>query len=621
MAKEREIPVNVKMNVDAKDANESIEEFGERVGKLRDSNKKTAKQASKDWTGFADLFSGLLPRNLQMMIRRFKSTRRAVGRLSKSFKILKSAFAGLGIGLLLLALETLISRWDDITRLLSGVTDEQERYNKVVKASSEALDDYNTRNAEYIRIVQDTTSTTADRTQALDTLASSMREVKDLDIESADGLDRFNKAVERQIELVTIQAQEQELLNQINELRNEKNEVELSWYDYLANKKDRQAKLDSKKAEKDDVINGLLEQYNQLQRDRLKVEQETTEELNRQREEAEKAAEAERERQRLAAEAQRERERLEQQAIKNAEYREEVMQTLERDELLRSLNARDRARKELELEREEAKQKLQDANATHEELEALAVYYDNRKKELERGFAEEDAALRAEADEKFGEKEEDQFLARQAKLTDEYEQLRIKYADHKDVLLQLDQWYASEKQKIDDDAADHELKTRLANLDAEAGARNAKLRAAEDIASQLMRLSEEGSNAQKAFAVTQVLLSQAQAVSSAIASAVKAAANTGPAAPVVTPLLIAQMVGIALSSFAQVRSILQQAGADAPSAVQRGGGGGGQTQALVPQGVGGRQQQVPQVNQSYVVQSQLQGMMHLQSGLEKRLHL
>ena len=621
MAKEREIPLNAKVNVDAKDAGESIEEFGQKVENLRKSSRRTTKEGKKDWGQFADLFSGLLPRNLQMMIRKFKSTRRAVGRLSKSFKILKSAFAGLGIGLLILALETLISRWDDITRFLSGVTDEQERYNDVIKASSEALDDYNTRNAEYIRIVQDTTSTTDARTQALDTLASSMREVKDLDIESADGLERFNKAVDRQIELVSIQAKEQELLNQINELRNEKNEVELSWYDYLANKKDRQAKLDSKKAEKDDVINGLLEQYNQLQRDRLKVEQETTEELNRQREEAEKAAEAERERQRLAAEAERERERLKQQALQNAEYREQVMQTFERDELMRSLNARDRARKELELEREEAKQKLQDANATYEELEALAVFYDNRKKDLEQKFAQEDAAMRADADKKFAEKEENQFLERQAKLDDEYLRYREQYKDHKDILLQLDKWYAGEKQKIDDDAADHELKTRLANLDAEASARNAKLRAAEDIASQLMRLSEEGSNAQKAFAVTQVLLSQAQAVSSAIASAVKAAANTGPAAPVVTPLLIAQMVGIALSSFAQVRSILQQAGANAPSAVQRGGGGGGQTQALVPQGVGGRQQQVPQVNQSYVVQSQLQGMMHLQSSLEKRLHL
>lgn len=621
MAKEREIPLNAKVNVDAKDAGESIEEFGEKVDNLRKRSRRTTKEGKKDWGEFANLFSGLLPRNLQMLVRKFRSTRRAVGRLGKSFKVLKSAFAGLGIGLLIIALETLIDRWDDITRLLSGVTEEQERYNDVVKAGSKALDDYNTRNAEYIRAVENSSESTAIRTEALDTLAKSMREIKDLDIESAEGLERFNEAVERQVDLVRIQAEEQELLNQINTLRNEKNETELSWYNYLANEKGRQQILDDKKAEKDVEINALLERYNKLQQERLTHEADRTAELERQAEEARKAAEAERERQQQEAEAEREREQLKQEALRNAEYREGVMKTFERDELLRSLNARDRARKELELEREEAKQKLEDANASAEELEALAVFYDNRKKDLEQRFADEDLKTREEADKKFSEKEENQFLERQAKLDDEYLRYREQYKDHKDILLSLDKWYAGEKQKIDDDAAANELKTRLATLDAETSARNAKLRAAEDIATQLNRLSEEGSNAQKAFAVTQVLLSQAQAVSSAIASAVKAAANTGPAAPVVTPLLIAQMVGIALSSFAQVRSILQQAGADAPSAVQRGGGRGGQTQALVPQGVGGRQQQLPQVNQSYVVQSQLQGQMHLQSSLEKRLHL
>ena len=171
-------------------------------------------------------------------------------------------------------------------------------------------------------------------------------------------------------------------------------------------------------------------------------------------------------------------------------------------------------------------------------------------------------------------------------------------------------------------AADEEaLQDELRRLDLIAQARNANFRAAENISTQLERLAEDGTNAQKAFAVTSVLLSQAQAVQSAITGALKAAEATNAAAPFTAPLFIAQMVGIALSSFAQVKSILQQAGASTGGAVQGGGGRGGQTQALVPQGTGGRQQQLPQVNQSYVVQSQLQGMMHLQSGLEKRLHL
>ena len=117
------------------------------------------------------------------------------------------------------------------------------------------------------------------------------------------------------------------------------------------------------------------------------------------------------------------------------------------------------------------------------------------------------------------------------------------------------------------------------------------------------------------------MLSQAQAVSSAIAGALKAAEKTSAAAPFTAPLFIAQMVGIALSSFAQVRSILKQAGANAPTGSRGGGARGGSTNALVPQGAGGRQLDLGTPAQAYVVQSQLQGQMHFQSNLAKRLRL
>lgn len=537
MAKDKEIPISTKVKVDSKEAKQKIEEFGDKVEKLRKKSRGTATGATKDWAGFANLFSTVLPRNVQMMIRKFQSTQRAVGRLSRGLKFLKGAFAGLGIGLLILALETLISRWDDITRLISGVTKEQERYNDVVKAGSKALDEYNTRNAEYIRIVKDSNEQTDIRSEALSNLATSLREVRDLDIETADGLDRFNKAVERQVELVGIQAKEQELLNQINQLRNEKDEAEIGLLDYLGNAQHRQNVLAEKKAEKDATINGLLEQYFALQRDRLELESQTTAELDRQA--------AEQERLRL----------LEQARLKYGKDWEFQMEQMEQSE----------------------------DEAFEDEANRLFMAQFRRDAALE-----ERNRKQKEADEQMYEDMDAQRLANQL---------------------------ASEA------ARDKELRDELRKLDLIAQARNANFRAAENISTQLERLSEDGTNAQKAFAVTSVLLSQAQAVQSAITSALKAAEQTGAAAPFTAPLFIAQMVGLALSSFAQVKGILQQAGASTGGAVQRGGGRGGQTQALVPQGTSNRQQQLPQVNQSYVVQSQLQGMMHLQSGLEKRLHL
>ena len=580
-------PINVEAKVvaEVEDAKQNIKEVGDEVDALKRKAQGAAKASSKDFGNFANLFSGLLPRNIQMMIRKFQSTQRAVGRLGRSLKFLKGAFAGLGIGLLILALEALIDNWEKISNLLADVNQEQEEYNKRVEAAARAVRDLKVQNLAYIRIAQENVFTLEEQNNAVANLSRSITELKGINRDTAEGQALFNEAIKRHMEIVREQSLQQDLINKLKEIDN---------------------------VNSDEAIRLRGELFrSQVRLNRLDLER--TAELERQ-------AQASRE----ATEAERERQRQQQLAIKNAEYREGVMQTLERDELLRSKDARDRARLELLYDWQDAQAKLENAKAEHEEIEALAVHYDNRLKDLERGFAEEDAEIRKQGMALFRIEGENQFSERYQKLGEEYFLYREQYADHQDLLLSLDKWYISEKQKIDDDASAYELRKRLETIDAETSLRNAKLRAAEDIATQLTRLSEEGTNAQKAFAITQVLLSQAQAVSSAIATAVKVAANAGPAAPVVTPLLIAQMVGIVLGSFAQVKGILDQAGAGGGSVGRGGGGGGGRggmTGALVPQGVGDRQLSLPQSNQAFIVQSELQGQMQSQGALEKRLHL
>jgi hypothetical protein len=533
--------IETKVKAEVKEAIEDVKKFGDSVDDLRKKVGEGAEDASKDWGGFAKLFSGLLPRNVQMMIRKFESTFRAVGRLSKGLKFLKGAFAGLGIGLLIIALETLIDRWDDISRLISGVTKEQERYNERINAGTKALEEYNTRNSEYIRIVNDTAEKTNLRSEALSNLATSLREVRDLDIESADGLERFNKAIERQLDLVRIQNEEQTLLNQIADLRIENNEAEGSWWQRAGQDMFRRGgaagALEEKRAGIQAQMNALIADYQQLQKDRLALEAETTAELDRQA--------AKQERLRL----------LEAARLKYGKDWEFQMQQME-----------------------EADDEAFEREANNELMAQFRR--DQALEERNRRQKEADEAMYAEMDA--------QRLANQL---------------------------------AEEAARDKELRDELRLLDLIAQARNSNFRAAENISTQLERLSEEGTNAQKAFAVTSVLLSQAQAVQSAITGALKAAAQTGAAAPFTAPLFIAQMVGIALSSFAQVRSILKQAGANAPSGGSGGGGGRGVTNALVPQGAGGRQLDLGIPAQAYVVQSQLQGQMHFQSNLAKRLRL
>jgi hypothetical protein len=68
--------------------------------------------------------------------------------------------------------------------------------------------------------------------------------------------------------------------------------------------------------------------------------------------------------------------------------------------------------------------------------------------------------------------------------------------------------------------------------------------------------SKEAVAIQKAFAVAQVAIDTAKAISAAIAGGTQAGAQTGVAAPVTTPIFIASMIATVLGSLAQVGTIL-----------------------------------------------------------------
>jgi hypothetical protein len=68
--------------------------------------------------------------------------------------------------------------------------------------------------------------------------------------------------------------------------------------------------------------------------------------------------------------------------------------------------------------------------------------------------------------------------------------------------------------------------------------------------------SKEAVAIQKAFAVAQVAIDTAKAISAAIAGGTQAGSQTGVAAPVTTPIFIASMIATVLGSLAQVGTIL-----------------------------------------------------------------
>ena len=131
--------VNVNIKATNK-ASRPINKAGREIERLGQRASRAGKEAKADWGGLGDLFSGLLPRGLQSTIRSFKSTQRQIGRLSKSFKVLKGAIAATGLGLLVVVLGEIIANWETITEFFSDTTREDQ-----LKKETKLLEDQNTK--------------------------------------------------------------------------------------------------------------------------------------------------------------------------------------------------------------------------------------------------------------------------------------------------------------------------------------------------------------------------------------------------------------------------------------------------------------------------------------------
>jgi hypothetical protein len=152
--------------------------------------------------------------------------------------------------------------------------------------------------------------------------------------------------------------------------------------------------------------------------------------------------------------------------------------------------------------------------------------------------------------------------------------------------------------------------------------RDMKIALANSIIGSLGQLAGEGTQEAKAAAIAQVLIDTASGISSAIAGATKSGSATGPAAVVVTPLLIAQMVSQVLAGMASAHAILKKVpGPDAttPDNVNIPAGG------TVPGGIGGL---IPNMNaitppdigtqpvQAFVVENDISDAQALQEELD-----
>ena len=188
-------------------------------------------------------------------------------------------------------------------------------------------------------------------------------------------------------------------------------------------------------------------------------------------------------------------------------------------------------------------------------------------------------------------------------------------------LLAITEKYAKKEVVVVDTEAAKKIAIEKATADAVRTARLGIVAAGFD-ALNAMAKTEEG---QKKLAVSQILVNQGIAMSEALRGATQAAAGTGPAAAAAMPIFYAQMIGMVLSSFAQIKGIMNQAGASsgAVGTSSGGGGGGGSTQlALTPtlESFGEGTLELPAV-QAYVLQNNIADADALQQALQNQSSL
>jgi len=198
-------------------------------------------------------------------------------------------------------------------------------------------------------------------------------------------------------------------------------------------------------------------------------------------------------------------------------------------------------------------------------------------------------------------------------------------------MILLANWFAEQKELINqkhldkmraaEDEYDAEQKQSAQELfDLKTSQMERSFAVASSITSSLGQLAEKGTKKQKALAVLGVAIDTAAGISSAIRGATAAGASTGPAAPVMTPLFIAELIAMVLGGVAQAHSILSTVpgpGGSEPQlqsvtgGINVGGGEGG-----VPNLPGeGLDMDMPPV-QAFVVESDVTSSQALQNDLE-----
>lgn len=624
MAKDTEVNIRFK---GTDDTSEAASEAVKNIQKVGKAGKTAAKGTKKDWGGVLDLFTSFLPRGLQRTIRQFKSSSRAVGRLSKSFKFLKLSIAALGLPALLILLEYLIANWQKITDALGFTSEANRQAAADFKELSGALAEVNNQATAYLDILYTIGEEQSVIQGTLKKLNQEFGNAIDLEAD-------LNTQKEQALALVTKKATLDEINIRLKQQENKLNEKSARILE-LRNKNEREGlttaeiqefnKLKEETARIEQKIVDFKISQIKAEDDLNKVIKENTDRIKERDEAARKAEKARldaiRKRQEIEAMAEKQRKKdlefVQMTLIEQVEaQRTQAMEKLAKDEDDLARKQLHKRQTDLEIEfiergaLEEEMVQLRKNNAI--ELEAFELDVLNRKLQREQDeidrIKHQQEQLRSEL-----------FQAGLTAEEKEDEAIRARYVKRMEMANGNRDLERQAKEQFDKEMLALTEKNEAKILKAQTDAKKKLVGETRNLLGQLESMAEEGSAKQKALAVTDVLLAQAVSIAEAIKGANKAASASGPAAPLLQAAYMISMVGSVVAGFANIKNILQEAGASSGGG-GIGTGGSSPTRPLIPENVA-RTETISDPIRTFVVASELEGANLASSYLDKQTTL
>jgi hypothetical protein len=616
------------------DINKALEQTQKEAAAVNKELENTkGKNQKKDWKGLLDIFGSVLPRGIQKTIRGLQGTSRAVQRASISFKALSVSIAALGIPILIAALTWLIENWDKVSDFFTGTTQGMKDLEAATKAASGAVLEFQAANSALIRSMERVGITAEQRIATFEELKRVLVEAHDIDVNTAEGQRQIVKLYEERLEQERLQTLMSEQSNALGEakirLAEAENGSQGEWNDAHADTIRIQKQLNI-------ATNAFID---------LKIKQNKRAEAHRIKLEEESAAQQE------ATRIENERKKSIDETNKSRLTGQKMIEDFALWERTIHLVGLKREEEELQIQYEREKAQatsLRDEEQRKQVLLNLETQFQVNLGLLRDDFAQQKIAMEDAETARVKAKADQDYIAlvdAQDKITQflEYSQLEgpeLAFEKEKDAivagyearfLLAEDNFVLTKQlefqQQQDMLAAEETYQDALTKIAAKGDEARRKAREAfvdttlKGIGS-LISAGEDNEAAQRAFAITEILINQGRAFASALAGATAAAAATGPAAPFTLAGYIASMFGALTASFAQIKSIMASADADVPggavdprpSTVQ---------QALIP-GANDNQNftggNLPPA-QAYVVQSQLEGQQLLSNRIAQQTTL